>query len=44
MRIAPERLSATVKSGASAPAGGPGKPKLSLAPKAGEAMLDAPYP
>jgi hypothetical protein len=44
MRIAPERLSATVKSGASAAAGGPGKPKLSLAPKAGEAMLDAPYP
>jgi hypothetical protein len=41
MRIAPERLSATVKSGTSTPTGGPA---LSRAAEGGEAMLDAPYP
>jgi hypothetical protein len=39
MRVAPERLSATVKSGTSAPAEAPDKPALSLAPDGGEAML-----
>ena len=39
MRVAPERLGATAKSGTSAPAEGPDKPALTLAPDGGEAML-----
>jgi hypothetical protein len=41
MRVAPERLSATAKSGTSSPAD---KPMLTRAPDGGEAMLDAATP